>query len=82
MSLRQAITPPGLFARATAGRRLPMFGMQIAGAALGGVLGTTVGLRATLLLGAAGLVVGGLLLYLSPIRAIRDLASPEHEEGP
>jgi hypothetical protein len=75
MSLRQAITPPGLFARATAARRIPMFAMQIAGAALGGVLGAAIGLRATLLLGALGLAVGGLLLYLSPIRAIHDLSA-------
>ena len=55
MSLRQAITPPGLFARATAARRLPMFAMQTAGAALGGLLGTVIGLRATMLIGALGL---------------------------
>lgn len=78
MSLRQASTPPGLFARATAARRLPMFGMQIAGAALGGVLGTAIGLRTTLLIGGSGLVVGCLLLSLSPIRGIRELASVEY----
>jgi MFS family permease len=75
MSLRQAITPSRLFARATAARRLPMFAMQIAGAALGGALGPAIGLRATLLLGALGLVVGCLLLFLSPVRAIHDLTS-------
>lgn len=75
MSLRQAITPAGLFARATAARRLPLFGMQIAGAALGGVLGTVIGLRPTLLLGGLGLVAATLLLALSPIRGIRDLAT-------
>jgi hypothetical protein len=77
MSLRQAITPPGLFARATAARRLPMFAMQIAGAALGGVLGATLGLRVTLLIGALGLFAGWLLLAWSPIRRIHDLASVE-----
>lgn len=75
MSLRQTLTPVGLFARATAARRLPMFGMQVAGAALGGLLGGAIGLRATLLVGAAGLVVGGLLLLLSPVRAVRDLSA-------
>jgi len=73
ISLRQALTPQGLFARATAARRLPMFGMQIAGAALGGVLGSAIGLRETLFLGGLGLVAATLLLALSPIRAIRDL---------
>lgn len=75
MSLRQAITPAGLFARATAARRLPMFGMQLLGAALGGYLGLAIGLRATLLLGALALLAGALLLLASPIRATHALTS-------
>jgi Na+/melibiose symporter-like transporter len=73
MSLRQAITPVGLFARATAARRIPMSGMQLAGAMLGGVLGGAIGLRATLVVGALGLVAAALLLVLSPVRAVRDV---------
>jgi len=49
--------------------RLPLFGMQIAGA--------TLGLRVTLLLGGLGLVVAILFLALSSIRRIRDLATTE-----
>lgn len=79
MSLRQVITPTGLMARATAARRLPMFGMQIAGAALGGVLGAAIGLRATLGVGAIGLVAGFLLLLFSPIRGIYTLDSLERD---
>ena len=73
MSLRQAITPSGLSARATAARRLPMFGMQLLGAALGGYLGITIGLRATLAIGALALLAGALLLLASPIRTTRRL---------
>ena len=73
MSLRQMITPSGLFARATAARRLPMFGMQLLGAALGGYLGITIGLRATLAIGALALLAGALLLLASPIRRTRGL---------
>jgi len=73
ISLRQALTPQRLFARATAARRLPMFGMQIAGAALAGVLGSAIGQRETLFLGGLGLVAATLLLAFSPIRAIREL---------
>ena len=73
MSLRQAVTPVGLFARATAARRIPMSGMQLAGAALAGALGGAIGLRATLLLGAAGLAAGCLLLLFSPVRAVHDI---------
>jgi MFS family permease len=75
MSLRQAITPSGLFARATAARRLPMFGMQLLGAALGGYLGITIGLRLTLLLGAGALIASALILLASPIRTMSTLTS-------
>jgi predicted MFS family arabinose efflux permease len=74
MSLRQSITPVGLFARATAARRVLMFSMQIMGAALGGLLGGAVGLRTTLVIGAAGLVVGFLIVLLSPVRTVRDIS--------
>jgi len=46
--------------------RLPLFEMQIAGAAFGGVLGATLGPRVTLLLGGLGLVVATLLLAIAP----------------
>jgi Na+/melibiose symporter-like transporter len=74
MSLRQAITPVGMFGRVTAARRFLMFSMQIVGAALGGVLGRPIGLRATLVVGAVGLVAGFLLVLFSPIRRVRDLS--------
>ena len=70
MSLRQSITPVGLFARATAARRFFMISLQIVGAALGGILGTMVGLRATLVIGAIGLLVGFLLLFFSTVRTV------------
>jgi Na+/melibiose symporter-like transporter len=73
MSLRQAVTPVELFARATAARRIPMSGMQLAGAALAGALGGAIGLRATLLLGAVGLAAGCLLLLFSPVREVREI---------
>lgn len=74
MSLRQSITPVGLFARATAARRVLMIGMQILGAALGGFLGGVVGLRATLIVGAVGLMVGLLLVCFSPVRSVGDIS--------
>jgi predicted MFS family arabinose efflux permease len=68
MSLRQQITPVGLFARATAARRVLMYSLQMTGALLGGVLGTAIGLLPTLVLGAFGLFVGFLLTFFSPVR--------------
>ena len=74
MSLRQSITPVRLFARATATRRVIMISMQILGAALGGFLGGVVGLRATLVFGAVGLVAGFVLVFFSPVRNVRNAA--------
>ncbi|MBA3948200.1 MAG: hypothetical protein H0X37_27070 [Herpetosiphonaceae bacterium] len=74
MSLRQSITPVGLFARATAARRFVMISLQIIGAALGGFLGGIIGLRGTLVVGAVGLILGLLLVFFSPVRRIRDIA--------
>ena len=71
--LRSLTLPVGLFARATAAPRIPMSGMQLAGAALGGLLGGVVGLRETLVLGAFGLAGGCLLLLFSPVREVRDI---------
>lgn len=72
MSLRQRVTPVGLFGRVTAARRLLMFTMQMSGAALGGVLGTTIGLRATLVIGGCGLLLGFLVTYVSPVHNVRE----------
>src|SRR2546421_2362306 len=55
-------------------RSYRMSGMQLAGAALGGLLGGAVGLRATLVLGGVGLAAGCLLLLASPVRTVRDLS--------
>lgn len=69
MSLRQQTTPAGLFARATAARRFLMISLQIGGAALGSLLGVTIGLQATMIFGAVGLIAGFLLVWFSPVNA-------------
>ena len=75
MSLRQYLTPVPLLGRVTAARRVLLFGAAPLGSMLGGVLGGAVGLRATLLVGALG-VLGALgLLILSPVRAVHDPAA-------
>jgi predicted MFS family arabinose efflux permease len=50
-----------------------MISLQIAGAALGAFLGSVVGLRATLIVGALGLIAGFFLVVCSPVRAVRDM---------
>lgn len=71
MSLRQHLTPVRLLGRVTAARRFLLFGAAPLGSVLGGVLGGRVGLRATLLVGAIGVVAGLALLFFSPVRGVR-----------
>jgi len=48
------------------------WGSQLAGLVLGGVLGGTIGLRATLVVGALGIMAAALWLGWSPVWALRD----------
>ena len=68
ISLRQSITSVRLLGRVTAARRFVLFGAATVGAFIGGGLGEAIGLRATLLVGAAALAVELALLVFSPIR--------------
>ena len=68
ISLRQSITSVRLMGRVTAARRFVLFGAATVGAFIGGGLGEAIGLRATLLVGAAALAVELALLVFSPIR--------------
>lgn len=67
VSLRQAVTSVRLLGRVTAARRFVLFGAATIGAFIGGALGETVGLRATLLVSAAALAGELALILLSPI---------------
>lgn len=73
MSLRQHLTPLALLGRVTAARRFLIFSLGPAGSAIGGVLGITLGLRTTLLLGGLVGMLSVLVVFFSPIRAVRDL---------
>ncbi len=72
LSLRQLLTPPTLLGRVNAARRFLVFGTAPLGAAAGGVLGGTLGLRTALLVGAIGFVAALLLILCSPVRSVRD----------
>ena len=71
ISLRQTITSIRLLGRVTAARRFVLFGVATIGAFIGGVLGETIGLRATLLVGSAALAVELALLLASTVRQAR-----------
>lgn len=72
LSLRQAITPDSLQGRVNATARFVTWGTIPIGALLGGTLGGTIGLRSTLLVAVAGLLLSSLWLLLSPVRALRE----------
>jgi predicted MFS family arabinose efflux permease len=70
LSLFQAITPDGLLGRMNASRRFVVWGVLPLGSLAGGALASTIGLRETLFVGAAGASLGFLPLLLSPLRAV------------
>jgi MFS family permease len=77
LSLRQAITPPGLLGRVNAVVRLVGWGTVPVGAALGGWLGGVVGLREVLVgCGVASMLTSAVPL-LSQVRRVRQ--TPETE---
>jgi MFS family permease len=86
VSLRQAITPHRLQGRMNATMRFLVWGTIPIGAFAGGVLGTLVGLRATLWIGAAGTLLAALPVSLSGVRRLRRVedalppAAPELRE--
>jgi MFS family permease len=79
IALRQAMTPAHLLGRVNASRRFLVFGIMPLAALLAGVLGSTLGLRPTLSIGAAGLVFVFLLVSFSSVRQVR--AFPQEAEG-
>ena len=77
VSYRQAVCPRMLLGRMNAAMRWIMWGTIPFGGLLAGVLGSTIGVRPTLWISAGIAWAAGLLLFFSPLRAMRDL--PESE---
>ena len=73
MSLRQAITPDYLQGRMNASFRFVNVGMMMLGALIAGSLGELIGLRATLVIGAIGMLLPFLRLLFSPVRRVETL---------
>ncbi|MFD4444529.1 MFS transporter [Nocardia sp. NPDC058519] len=74
-SLRQAVTPPELMGRMTAGMRTLMWGIGTTGAIVGGVVGGWLGLRTGLWIAAIGFLVAALPILLSRIPRLREIPS-------
>jgi MFS family permease len=81
-SLIQTITPPRMLGRAIATARVLVWGVIPVGAFLGGVLGTHLGLRPTLLVSAAGGVLAFVPPLLSPVRSLRAMPTPDSASLP
>jgi MFS family permease len=76
VSFRQALCPPRLLGRMNATIRFLVWGTMPLGGLLGGVLGSTIGLRPTMWIGAAGIALSVLPVFLSPLRTMRELPVP------
>jgi predicted MFS family arabinose efflux permease len=75
VSLRQTLTPERMLGRVNAAIRLTSLAAMLLGSLAGGVMGETLGLRATLVAGAAVTLAAALWIFLSPARRLQ--AVPE-----
>jgi MFS family permease len=76
LSLRQAITPDRLQGRVNATMRFMMWGVTPVGALVGGLLGTALGVRPTLLLAAIGVLLATVWVAVSPVARLREQPEP------
>jgi MFS family permease len=72
----QARTPDKIRGRATGAFRFINYGIRPIGALIGGVLGTTIGVRETLFVVTIGALAGVLWLIGSPLLRLRDMPEP------
>jgi MFS family permease len=77
-SIKAALVPDRLRARVSGAYMVVNYGVRPLGALAGGALGSWIGLRPTLWIGAVGAIAGVLWLLPSPVPALREL--PEVEE--
>ena len=82
VSIRQALCPPALQGRMNATVRFLVWGTLPLGGFIGGILGTTIGLRATLWVGGIGGTGSFLWLLRSPVPSMQELPEPAEDPGP
>jgi len=80
VSLRQAITPMRLQGRMNASMRFMVWGTMPIGSVLGGVLGTALGLRWTLVIAGIGGSTAFLWLLFSPVPTVTEIPTPAVSE--
>ena len=79
VSLRQVLTPGRLLGRVSSGMRFSGLAAMFAGSLAAGVIGDTFGLRAALFTATGVEAAAVALLFFSPVRRLREIASPETE---
>src|SRR5437016_10737752 len=79
LSLRQAITTDRFQGRVNATMLFIVWGVIPFGSLLGGALGSTIGLRVTIVVGAAGMLLAVMCVVFSPIRHLRTLPRASDE---
>jgi MFS family permease len=80
ISVMQAITPDRLLGRMNASRRFVVWGVIPLGSLAGGAIGSGLGLREALWIGAGGNALSFLFLLFSPVRSL--VRVPDGEEPP
>jgi predicted MFS family arabinose efflux permease len=81
VSYRQAICPPRLQGRMNSVMRFMVWGTIPLGGLVGGVLGTTIGLRETIVVGAIGGSLAVLWIIFSPQRHLREMPEPVDDDA-
>ncbi len=79
VSLRQAMTPERMQGRMNATMRFLVWGTIPVGSLIGGVLGSTIGLRETILLGGVLSMTPFLFVLFSPVRSLHAMPQPVDE---
>jgi hypothetical protein len=80
VSFRQGLTPDRLLGRMNATMRFLVWGTLPLGGLIGGVLGSTIGVRPTMWVGAIGGCFAFLPVLLSPLRTMKQLPQGVHED--
>ncbi|HEY7196527.1 MAG TPA: MFS transporter [Gaiellaceae bacterium] len=73
-----AVIPMRLRSRVSGAYTFMNYGVRVLGSLLGGLLGSTIGVRPTLAIGAAGALLGALMLLPTSVVRLREL--PDHAE--
>ena len=81
VSFRQLLCPERLLGRMNATIRFAVWGTLPVGSLLGGILGSTIGLRPTLWISVGGTALSFLPIFFSPLRTMRELPT-SYDGGP